>query len=184
MIVFDTSVLVLAFDDTAGAPKDPATGLVLEKCKERITHLIDALSSSKERILIPTPVIAEYLVRGGEDKDKRAAELINSRVFTIAPFDIKAAIECALLESGRTPKRDDDVATKAQVKYDRQIVAIAKAHGARVIYTGDERLAKCANSNGISTVMTWEMPLPPVEAQSSLDLDFTPTTSSPKRGSW
>lgn len=69
MVVFDTSVLTLAFDQDARAPIDPATGLPLTRCKERIDYLLQTMSAAKQRVLIPTPVLAEYLVRGGKYKD-------------------------------------------------------------------------------------------------------------------
>ncbi|MES2075659.1 MAG: hypothetical protein V4462_08585 [Pseudomonadota bacterium] len=92
MVVFDTSVLTLAFDTDARAPIDPATGQPLTRCKERIDYLLQTMSAANRRVLIPTPVLAEYLVRGGMDKDKRLQEFLNSKSFSVAPFDVKAAV--------------------------------------------------------------------------------------------
>ena len=162
MVVFDTSILAIAFDPKAKVPSDPQTGKPVSKCKERIDFLLSGLGKTKQRVLIPTPVLAEYLVMGGLDKDKRLLEFTNSKVFSIAPFDTRAAVECAEIEDGAgNSKPLSETETKAKVKFDRQIIAIAKAAGAKTIFTGDGGLAKCAQKNNLNVVMTWDLPLPP-----------------------
>ncbi|WP_322107190.1 hypothetical protein [Paraburkholderia sp. J41] len=173
MVVFDTSFLALAFDSGYKAPLDPATGQPLTQCVERINGLIAHLNSSKQRILIPTPVLAEYLVEGGPDKDKRLQIFANSRVFSVASFDQRAAIECAMLEDGDSKKKKKltPAETKAKVKFDRQVIAVAKAHRAHSLYTGDQKLADRANENGINAILTWEVPLPLSAAQLKLNYE-------------
>jgi predicted nucleic acid-binding protein len=177
MVVFDTSVLTLAFDPSAKAPVDPATGLVLSDAQVRIDHLLKTLGMTKERVLIPAPVLSEYLVRGGEDKDKRLDEITSSRVFVVAPFDTRAAVECAAIEAGG-PRRNrvlTEDETKAKVKFDRQIIAVAIVRGVSVIYTGDRKLAATARLNGIGAVLTWELELPPVDPQLELSYEVSET---------
>ena len=167
MVVFDTSILALAFDERANPPIDPATGELLTECQARIDHLIKSLSKSKTRVLIPAPVVAEYLVRAGEDRSKRLDELTGSRVFVVAPFDVRAAVECAGIEDAdhvrirAVPESE----SRVKVKFDRQIIATAISRAATVIYTGDNKLAARAMRNGIAAVMTWELPLPPADPQ-------------------
>jgi len=62
MVVFDSSVLLLVLDPNAKAPNDPDTGKPLEKAAERIRYLIENLSTAKEKIIIPAPVLSEVLV--------------------------------------------------------------------------------------------------------------------------
>jgi rRNA-processing protein FCF1 len=173
MVVFDTSVLTLAFDHDARAPIDPATGLPLTRCKERIDYLLQTMSAAKQRVLIPTPVLAEYLVRGGKDKGQRLQEFLSSKSFSIVPFDVKAAVECSIIEDGDSQSRAKPLSeneSKAKVKFDRQIIAIAKASGAKTIYTGDKNLAARARENKLHVVMTTDLPLPPEEAKMKLDV--------------
>lgn len=167
MVVFDTSILALAFDKNVNLPRDPTTGELLTECPVRIDHLLKGLSKAKTRVLIPTPVMAEYLVRAGVDRDMRLAELTGSRVFVVASFDIRAAVECAAIEDADYPRLRfvPESETKAKVKFDRQIIATAIARGATVIYTGDIGLAARAKRNNLGVVMTWELPLPPVDPQ-------------------
>ena len=65
MIVFDTSVLLLALDPSTDPPLDPTTQAPLEKAGERIEHMIDTLSNEKQTIIIPTPVLSEIMVHAG-----------------------------------------------------------------------------------------------------------------------
>jgi hypothetical protein len=173
MVVFDTSVLTLAFDPSARSPTDPATGKLLSEPQARIDYLIKTLSQSKQRVMIPTPVLSEYLVRAGVDKDKRLEEFTNSKVFVVAPFDMRAAVECAAIEDAG-PRRNrslTDDETKAKIKFDRQILAIAMVRGAATIYTGDVSLAAKARLNGLNAVMTWELGLPPADPQLELSYE-------------
>lgn len=169
MVVFDTSVLAIAFDENANVPLDPGTGKPLERCRDRVDFLLSNLSKGKRKVLIPTPALAEYLVQGGNDKDKRLQVFTESRAFDVSPFCTKAAIECALIEDGdsKIDKALSPTETKAKVKFDRQVIAIAKANSAKTIYTGDINLAKRAKANNVDVVMTWELPLPPPSQQDS-----------------
>jgi hypothetical protein len=65
-------------------------------------------------------------------------------------------------------KRGGSDATWAKVKYDRQIVAIAKVHGATTIYSDDGDIATLGKRAKIEVVSLAELPLPPQKAQ--LDL--------------
>lgn len=172
MIVFDTTTIILTIDPKAKPPTDPNTGRPVEKCKERIEHLIETLNKSKTRILIPTPVLSEFLVKAGNEKSQFLAEFTGSRNFAVGDFDSVAAIELAHLEDNdlKSNRKLDALTSKAKVKFDRQIVAIAKVKVADTIYTDDVDLAKLAKNNGITPVMTWEIPLPPVDPQLKMEL--------------
>jgi predicted nucleic acid-binding protein len=172
MVVFDTSTLLLLIDPDVLPPTDQATGKPLERCKERIEHLIKELNDSRTRILIPTPVLSEFLVKAGPNKHEFLNEFLGSHSFIVGSFDQRAAIELAMLEDAdlKSGKVLDNTTTKAKIKFDRQILAIAKVQGASVIYTDDEKLAKLAKNNGLDVVMTWDIPLPPPKAQHELPL--------------
>jgi predicted nucleic acid-binding protein len=173
MVVFDTSTILLSIDPLAKPPLDPATGLPVAKCKERIEHLLKTLQASNTTILIPTPVLAEYLVGAGPNKGEYVDKIVTSKNFEPAPFNIKAAIELSLLADPDldSAKKLDEKTTWAKLKYDRQIIAIAKAAGANRVYTDDNNLAACARNNGIAATLTWEIPLPPEAPQLALGLE-------------
>ena len=163
MVIFDTSVLVLALDPDAKPPIDRGTGKPLTKAKERVNFLIATLSKAETTILIPTPVLGEYLVKAGRNKQDFIDKFFASKNFDVASFDTKAAIEIAfLIDPDLLKKELDDKTTKAKLKFDRQIVAIGKAQRVARIYTGDEGLKDCAVKNGIAVTLTWELPEPPL----------------------
>ncbi|MGH9904795.1 MAG: hypothetical protein ACRD8U_04315 [Pyrinomonadaceae bacterium] len=173
MIAFDTSTIVLTLDpDKARPPTDPATGLLLTNCKRRVDYLISKLDQANEGILIPTPILSEYLVRAGPNRNEYIKKFLSSKNFVVGAFDQRAAIELALLND---PDLNagvvlDDKTTWAKIKFDRQIVSIAKVHGVSCIYAGDNGLATCARANGIRAVMTWELPEPPEAPEDKQDV--------------
>ena len=163
MVVFDTSTLILAIDPKARPPNDPRTDKPVGRCKERVGHLLVTLQKARTPILIPTPVLAEYLVKAGPEKHQMLDLFTDSKNFEVGPFDVKAAVELAALlgDPDLLKKTLDEKTTRAKIKFDRQIVAIAKTKGASPLYTDDGGLATLARSNGIAAVMTWELPEPP-----------------------
>ena len=88
MVVFDSAVLLLFVDPNAKSDIDQAA--------KRIEYLIETLTADGERIIIPTPVLSEILVHAGAGLQGYLDALNGSAAFRIAPFDQKAAIECAL----------------------------------------------------------------------------------------
>jgi predicted nucleic acid-binding protein len=172
MIVFDSSVLVLLLDPDASAPKDKKTGQPVTRAKERIEFLINQLTKNKTQIVIPTPVISELLIRAGSAGPKYLYELNSTACFKIADFDQRAAIEAAAahreaIVSG--DKREGTGAIWAKVKFDRQIVAIAKVAGASVIYSDDEDIQKLGRRSAISVIGIADLPLPDENSQQSTD---------------
>ena len=95
-------------------------------------------------------------------------------VFRIAAFDQKAAIEAALahrdaLKRGGfriDTKRPD--ATKTKIKFDRQIVAIAKAEGAEAVYSDDADVIGYAEKSKLKAYRTADLDLPPEDPQPGL----------------
>ena len=169
MVVFDTAVLLLVMDPRAKSDVDQATG--------RVEHLIETLATDMEKIVIPTPVLSEILVHAGAAMQGYLDTLNGSAAFRIVPFDQKAAIECALaikdsLDRGgiRADSADPRV-TRNKVKFDRQIVAIARAEGAHTIYTDDADVVGYARQAGLKACRPAELELPPEDPQQSLDLD-------------
>ena len=177
MVVFDSSVLLLVLDPNAKPPNDPTTGQPLDKAAERIEYLIENLTADKEKIVIPTPVLSEVLVHAGEAMQPYLDIMNGQSAFRIAPFDQKAAIEAALAMSDAIKRGGHRVdaanpdATKTKIKFDRQIVAIAKAEGAHAVYSDDADVHSYARHAGLDAYRTADLDLPPEDPQQSLDLD-------------
>ena len=72
---------------------------------------------------------------------------------------------------GLARRRGGPGATRGKVKFDRQIVAIAKVEGAHTIYTDDDDVVGYASQVGLKARRTAELELPPEDPQRSLDFD-------------
>ena len=175
MVVFDTSILLLLLYPDAKPPLDPVTGTVVEKAADRIKHLVDVLSNAKDKIIIPTPVLSELLVHAG-DATNHYLDVLNSQaVFRIAPFDQKAAIEAAIAtgdaisRGGIRIDATDPNATRGKVKFDRQIVAIARTEGATAVYSDDDDVVKYAQQAGLKAYRSIDLDLPPEDPQTKME---------------
>lgn len=176
MIVFDSTVMLLLLYPSALPPIDPNTEKPLEYAKERIEYLIRTTTKAKSRVIIPTPVLSEILVKTGGATSEYLDEITNNHVFQIGDFDTRAAIEVASISEAQPQtgsKKHDPNATWAKIKYDRQIVAIAKTNGAEKIYSDDGGIYSAAKIVGIEVVRTWELPVAPEDKQGKLQLETT-----------
>ena len=168
MVVLDATTLLLLIEPSAKPPKDPSTGKPLERSKDRLEFLVETLSDAGTKVVIPTPVLSEVLVGAGNAKSEYLAHITSSSAFMTAPFDVKAAVELAfLLDAGGTPpkKKLTPTETWAKLKFDRQVIAIAKANAIKAIYTDDTGMSEVAAANAITVHHTWELPLPPQREQ-------------------
>jgi predicted nucleic acid-binding protein len=166
MVIFDTTFLTFLFVPNAKCSVD--------RPRERVDFVISDLHGEGEKVGIPAPVLSEILIKTGHSKQKIIHELTKASTrFQVLPFDTLAAIEAAeiaieALKKGS--KRGDSKETWAKVKYDRQIVAIARVHKARAIYSDDPGLRKLAESVGTTVKGIAECQLPYGQTSMSYDL--------------
>lgn len=156
MVTFDSNFALLIWRTDV-----PAS---VGKAKERVAHLVNGLTQSNERIVLPTPVLTEILVRAGAAGPQYLQEVTKSIRFKIAPFDARAAIEVAAMlrtAFGKKDKKDGSRGTWAKVNFDRQIVAISKVEGSHTIYSDDADLGKFARKTGLKVVTLRELEMPP-----------------------
>lgn len=163
-VIFDANYLTLLLHPTARAPHDPATGKPVEYANRRIELLVEQLSKDGVRIIIPTPVLSEFLVIAGDSGSEYVRILDRSARFEIAAFDQRAAIEnaAALLNAIKQgDKRSGlDKTPWQKIKIDRQIVAIAKVRGATVVYSTDSDIATLARESGLQVRHVADLPIP------------------------
>jgi len=165
MVAMDTGFISLLIHPDAKPPSDPATNQPVDRARERIEKLVDDLNGSKDRVVIPTPVLSEFLVLAGEDGQQYLSEITNQPGFYIRPFDEMAAVELAAMEllakrKGNKRMPLDPSTAWQKVKLDRQIVAIAKTHQCHTIYADDGDVRTLAEDSGIKVISSWELPLP------------------------
>jgi predicted nucleic acid-binding protein len=177
MVVLDAATLLLLVRPDVGVPLD-SNGKPVSHARERLAHLVKQLEKSRTKILVPTPALSEVLVRAGNKAAQIAQVLQNASVVEIAPFDTMAAVEVAMMTREAIDagdKRGGVDGTWAKVKYDRQIVAIAKVKGAHTIYTDDGDIRKFAATAGIVVTGIADLPLPPESAQMEMPLAPPPS---------
>lgn len=161
MVLFDAGILIKLLD--------PRTRDVQ---RSKLDYLVTRLQKSRTKILIPTPALSEFYVKA--DPEVLAA-FKGKAAFIIAPFDEKAAFECsvsvaAAIRSGHK-KGVQAEASWQKIKFDHQIVAIAKANGATTIFSEDSGLRKFAVSLGLVAQGTDDLPEDPETKQQLLDLE-------------
>ena len=140
MAVFDATALLLFLEPEARAPIDPRTNTPVTDAKQRFDFLIARLEARRETIVIPTPALSEVLVHAG-DAGPQYLEILNgTRCFRVVPFDQRAAVELAAMTRdaiGAGDLRAGTEATRAKLKFDRQIIAITRTEGQTTIYSDD-----------------------------------------------
>ena len=122
--------------------------------------------------MIPTPALSEVLVHGGEAGPEYLEILNTTRCFRIEPFDQRAAVEPATMT--REALREGDLragtqATRAKLKFDRQIIAFARTRSQTTIYSDDEDISTLAEPLGLEVIPVHALPVPPEDAQGNLE---------------
>lgn len=141
---------------------------------ERLEHLLEVAVGAGGRVVLPMPVIAEFLVRTDEATAAWLSGLERKRGVLAAPFDRRAAVDCALLDAAAINKGDKRGGRKEpwqRIKVDRQIVAIAKSVGASLIVTNDAGLSTTAQAAGIEARRLEDLDLPASARQGRLPFD-------------
>ena len=166
LVAFDADVLSLVLNPSLEPPVDPATGTQIERTKERLEYLIAECEREKTRIIVPSPALSEFLVIAEESGPDYLSEIDRQSMFSIEPFDTRAAIEAAALTRSaiaKGNKKSGATGVWQAVKTDRQIVAIAKVLGITRIYSNDSDMHNIASDSGIEVIAVWQLPLPPSE---------------------
>lgn len=173
MVVFDTATLLLFLDAAAKQPLNPKSGKPLERAKDRIDYLVSRLEEQNEKILLPTPVLGEAFVHARDAANQYHAAINESSRFKIADFDYRSALELAAMTQeaiASGDKRAGSTAPWQKVKFDRQIIAIGRVHGAIRIYSDNDDIERIALPLGMEVIQTWKLPLPPEDSQQILEL--------------
>lgn len=180
MVIFDANYLVHLLHPDPGEVIDPETQRPVERVRDKIECLVEDLGKAQVKIVIPTPVLSEIFALDPDGANHYQSLLTDSSRFEFAPFDVMAAIEAGIQTNraiGAGDKRGGTGDTWAKVKFDRQIVAIAKTRQINRIYSNDHGVRAHAALAGIEVIPVWRLPLPRPQ-QADLDLDSTPGEST------
>jgi hypothetical protein len=77
MVVIDSTNLLLMLRPGTRVPNGP-DGSPISRPKDRIDYLVQRLSKAKSKIIIPTPVLSEALVKAGPLPHKRSSKSCKS----------------------------------------------------------------------------------------------------------
>lgn len=167
--VFDAAIMLLVTDNLAAAPPPPDLADKQDpagRARDRLTFLFEKLDNERTSIVLPTPVLTELLALARSDVSATLAILNGLARIRIEGFGQRAAIECA--EMLRRMVRGSGARSK--IKFDHQIVAIAKVAGATVVYSDDRDVKALCEREGLVCHGVWDLPPRPVDPQASLPL--------------
>lgn len=150
-VLVDTNVLIQILAPNATGLTDPDTQEELDRLPERAVAFVANIESKGAVLLIPTPVLAEFLIGVEAEKFQEYLDILNGNAcFEVADFGTAAAIECAQLPSKQELAQISPEQSSKKISYDRQIVSIALATLADEVWSHDKSLRKIAVSKGLS----------------------------------
>jgi len=139
---------------------------------DRAAAFVAQTEHSRGRIMIPSLVASEFLVRYEEQDRVAALTKLQSRFF-VAPMDAKAAWLAARMFADKVAwdkSRTDDGYTRQWIKTDIAILATAVAHEAEAIYLEDDPLFNLATSlSEYVTMPIRRLPVPTPKQPSFLE---------------
>jgi len=174
MVVFDATMLMLLIRPESGRPIDSSNGKPVDHVSERIAFFVEQHDKLKTRIGLPTPALSEVLVRSGPAAVRIVEKIKELAVFEILPFDELCAIELAIMTRNAIDagdKKSGSTEIWNKVKFDRQILAIARVRQATALYTDDAGLRKLASALELNVFGISDLELPPGVAQYSMKFE-------------
>ena len=166
MIIFDANILITL-----------ATAEETDEVYERLAGLVQGLVAAKTIIGVPAPAWAEFLC----GTDMATAGIINATkkrsAIRVLAYDEVSAFETALIHRDAMAtgkKRGASQAAWQQVKVDRQILAIARQHSVKTIYTDDDNMIAEATRLGIDAIRPIDIPLKSKQNHLDFDADVDP----------
>jgi predicted nucleic acid-binding protein len=153
VVVFDASFLIPLLDpQVKGVEGDP-----------RLEHLIKTLDKLKDIIIVPAPALSETLIGASEAAPKYLDILGRTARLRIAPFGERAAVEAAARhrEAIRGGDKKEGFESWPKVKFDRQIIAIARVEGAERVYSNDADIYRCGKAEGLQVIKFEDLEPPP-----------------------
>jgi predicted nucleic acid-binding protein len=138
-LCFDTSILIWGVREEATSGQEH----MIERTKKYIAYLDD----NDQRVMIPAPVLAEYLVGSKSPAERGAERQVIERRFRVPSLDAPSAQLAAELQDAdniRIILAGNKDLDRYRLRIDALIVAIAIIHGAERIISNDPHLKTLA----------------------------------------
>ena len=156
-IIVDTNILIrlMKKNDRSLNPLNADIQHKEDDLDLRAEALLASIERSGGTVVIPTPVLAEYLlgIDGERNKQEHVSLISSMSCFEILPFDEIAAIECSMLPSlqefKQLAKQINSNQTANKIRFDRQILSIAVANGIKEIWSFDGEVITKGRELGI-----------------------------------
>jgi predicted nucleic acid-binding protein len=171
---FDNSFLTLTLNRTGAAS--------VPKAVELVDDLIAELDKKKAKIIIPAPTLTEVLLKAPKSGQNYLEKIKSYSCFQIKPFDEKAAVELAetlIASIGKT--RGRKTVSKMKVTFDRQIVAVARAHGATEMYSDDREVRAFSAECGMEAFGFSDLKLSPKQKNLPYDQAEQKSVANPAK---
>lgn len=165
-LLVDTNILIQILAPNKAGLTHPETNASLERVDERAQAFVSEAERRNALILIPTPVLSEFLIGVEASRYQEYLDTLNgSACFAVVDFDTAAAIECAQLPDRKELAQISPGQIANKLKYDRQIVGIALAAMADEVWSHDDSLRKIASAKGLAIKSLADIEPPAVQGQ-------------------
>ena len=165
-LLVDNNILIQMLAPNSTGLTHPDTKSALERVDERAQAFVAEAERQNALILIPAPVLSEFLIGVEVSKYQDYLDILNgSACFEIVDFDTAAAIECAQLPDRKELAQISPEQVASKLKYDRQIVSIALAAMADEVWSHDDSLRKIASARGLTVRSLADIEPPAVQEQ-------------------
>src|SRR5438105_887840 len=130
-ICFDTSILIWGIRGQAS----PGQEQMIERTRRYIAHL----DSTRQRVMIPAPVLAEYLIGSGSNEARNNERQVIESRFQVPSLNAPSAQLAAEIQDADNVRRirQSGAVDRQCLRTDAFIIAVAIIHSAERIISND-----------------------------------------------
>jgi len=111
---------------------------------ERTANFLSWLQNERQTVIVPAPVLGEFLMRIPSYEHEKVVRSIRSN-FIVPSFDTAAtSVYAQIWQKNKNNGMPSEIGGRERVKTDSMIIAIAVVNKAKILYSEDEGLQKAA----------------------------------------
>lgn len=136
VVCIDTHILIWGVQRRAKSSQ--------EAMIERTINFLDWLQNEQQAVVVPTPVLTEFLMKIPQSDHNKITREIESR-FIVLPYDAAAAsMNAHIWQTNKNYGLHSELDDRDRIKTDSMIVAVAVVNGVKILYSEDLGLQKIA----------------------------------------